>query len=174
MIPADDTPWRGKPAGLIEGLRRTYMAMTPARLPVELKRLAERLDEPPPRTRRDGKVALVAQADGDGRALATALLEESDFQVIECASAEATLAVLVNEAENTSFLLADVDLAGERDAESLTRVVRVLWPDVHVAVASLEEAERPCIDADGVTRLSRPWRGLDVLIEAERALARAA
>lgn len=173
MIQADTAPWRPREDGIVGSLRQAYQAMTPQEMPDELRRVVARLEEASS-TPSDGRLALIAQADQDGRARAAALLEEAEFDVIECASAEAALAVLVNEADRASFLLADRELAGERDAEALTSVVRLLWPQVHVAAATLGAEEARHLDPNGVARLSRPWRGLDLLVEAERAMARVA
>lgn len=174
MILADDTPWRSRRGSLVDALRGAYRAMVPDEMPTELKRLVARLDDPEARRESGAPLALVAEADGEHRALATALLEETDLRVVECASAEAALAVLVNESDSTVFLLADSELAGDRDAEALATAVRMLWPRIHVAVASQGPEAHRRIDPSGVVRLSRPWRGLDVLVEAERALSRVA
>jgi CheY-like chemotaxis protein len=174
MILAERAPWQPRAEGLLESLKHAYEEMTIKEVPAELSRVAAQLDNPDRRREPQARLALVAEADVEHRALATALLEETDLAVVECASAEAALAVLVNESHRTVFLLADQQLAGARGAQSLATTVRLLWPTVHVAVASEAGGAARRTDEAGVARLSRPWRGLDLLFEAERALEQAA
>jgi DNA-binding NtrC family response regulator len=116
------------------------------------------------------RIALVVEQDDDTRALAAALLEETELRVIECTDAEAALDVLRRDGERVAFVFADEALAGPHDGRDLARSVAAQWPHVHVVLTTSEiqaAAELPA----GVRALRKPWRGLDVLLAAERAVA---
>ena len=59
--------------------------------------------------------ALVVEDDPMQREMIGLLLEESDFDVIECESAEAAELVLQRVADSLVLLMTDVDLAGHMD-----------------------------------------------------------
>jgi CheY-like chemotaxis protein len=120
----------------------------------------------------DRRIALVVESDDDARALAAALLEETELGVIECTDAERALDILQHQGERVAFVFADEALAGRRDGRDLARSVATLWPHVHV-VLTTSDMRRAEDLPDGVRALRKPWRGLDVLLEAERAVAAA-
>lgn len=113
------------------------------------------------------RVALVVEDDADARDLAVALLEETDLDVVTCESAEAALAVLETRGDDVAMLFTDVRLAGAMDGLSLADAATRRWPSVRVVVTSGygDDGRLP----DRATYMGKPWRALDVLMQAERA-----
>lgn len=115
-------------------------------------------------------VALVVEDDTEVRHLAVALLEETDFVVVEASSAEEALDYFRDHAEQVGFLFADVRLPCLMSGVDLARAVRVKWPWVRMVLTSgapLDDSSQP-VPRD-VRFMPKPWRALDVLVEAERA-----
>jgi DNA-binding NtrC family response regulator len=119
------------------------------------------------RTDSHAPIALVVEDDAAVRDLATAVLEETDLGVIACESAEDALSVLEREDVTVALLFADVRLPGEMDGLSLAEAVGRRWPDVRVVVTS--GAARDVALPDRAVFMQKPWRALDVLVQAERA-----
>ena len=113
------------------------------------------------------RVALVVEDDAAVRDLATAVLEETDLGVIACESAEAALSVLERADVRVALLFADVRLPGAMDGISLAEAVGRRWPDVRVVVTS--GSDRDARLPDQAVYMQKPWRALDVLVQAERA-----
>jgi CheY-like chemotaxis protein len=116
------------------------------------------------------RVALVVEDDPEVRALAETLLEETELEVVGCDSAEAALSVLQARGGDVALVFADIRLAGEMDGLQLARAVATLWPRARLVVTSGHGLERPELPAEAVF-IAKPWRPLDVLVEAERAAA---
>ncbi|GJE49661.1 hypothetical protein GOFOIKOB_2698 [Methylobacterium tardum] len=116
------------------------------------------------------RVALVVEDDPEVRALAETLLEETELEVVGCDSAEAALSVLQARGGDVALVFADVRLAGEMDGLQLARAVATLWPRARLVVTSGHGLERPELPSEAVF-IAKPWRALDVLVEAERAAA---
>lgn len=114
------------------------------------------------------RVALVVEDDADTRDLAVALLEETELDVLTCESAEAALGVLETRGEEVAMLFTDVRLAGRMDGLSLAAAVTRRWPAVRVVVTSGygDQGRVP----DAATYVDKPWRALDVLMQADRAV----
>jgi DNA-binding NtrC family response regulator len=112
--------------------------------------------------------ALVVENDELQRSLVTALLEESDMNVIQCESAEAAILVLDRSGDRVSMLFVDVDLAGPMDGIELAAIAKAQFPDLHVIVTSgaLRLRRLP----DGTTFMAKPWSPIDVLIEAQKSI----
>jgi DNA-binding NtrC family response regulator len=113
--------------------------------------------------------ALVVEDDDEQRFLSATLFEESDFDVIECASAEAALAVLQEKQDNVTLVFTDVALAGRMDGVDFANAVHAERPEVAVIVTSGVAGERVSDLANGVAFMPKPWRALDLLVWAERA-----
>lgn len=153
-------------AAMLQGF---YRDLLDRGVPEHLASLVHKLSDDAPGLDRDARrIALVVEANDEERALAAALLEETDLAVAECRSAEAALMLLRDRGERIAFVLIDEGLAGPRDGNDLARATATLWPHVHV-VLTTSDAEVAADVPDGVRSLRKPWRGLDVLIEAERA-----
>lgn len=112
-------------------------------------------------------IALVVEDDADVRDLATAVLEETDLGVIACDSAEEAMSVLERGDVTVALLFADVRLPGAMDGVSLARAVGRRWPEARMVVTSgaAHEGTLP----DRAVFMQKPWRALDVLVQAERA-----
>ncbi|WP_375456397.1 response regulator [uncultured Methylobacterium sp.] len=124
--------------------------------------------EPPAAAPRRARVALVVEDDPGVRALAEALLEESELSVVGCDSAEAALAVLQARGGEVALVFADIRLAGAMDGLQLAHAVATLWPRARLVVTSGHCVGRPEIPPEAVF-IQKPWRPFQVLVEAERA-----
>jgi DNA-binding NtrC family response regulator len=111
--------------------------------------------------------ALVVEDDRDQRELVSLLLEECDMAVIQCETAESAEAVLERVGENLSMIFTDGRLAGAMSGAELAELAKHRFPDLVVIVTSGSEA--PALPA-GAMFMQKPWRALDILREAERAL----
>lgn len=115
-------------------------------------------------------VALIVEDDPDVRDLAAALLEETELNVVEVGTAEAALDCLQERGGEVAMMFADVRLPGEMDGVQLAKAASKLWPTVRIVLTSgdpgIELSDLP----EGVTFMPKPWRGLDVLVQAERAV----
>jgi len=113
-------------------------------------------------------MALVVEDDQNQADLVGALLEEADFQVVEVASGEEALACLHDHAHDIALLYADLRLGRSIDGIDLARAVSINWPWIRLIVTSGDPEE----DFDQLPETARfmrkPWRALDLLVEAER------
>ena len=116
------------------------------------------------------RIALVVEDDPDVRSLAATLIEETDLDVVEEDSAEAALAYLKANARSVALLFADIRLR-RMDGVELARIVKRDWPWIRVLVTSGNPGDRLGDLPRGAKYMQKPWRALDVLIEAERAAA---
>lgn len=116
------------------------------------------------------RIALIVEDDFEVRGLAAALLEETDLRVVETSSAEEALDYLRMHAEQVAFLFADVRLPCLMSGVDLARTVRDEWPWVRTVLTSGEPLEERFRDVPRNVRfMPKPWRALEVLMEAERA-----
>ncbi|MBM1169671.1 response regulator [Microvirga arabica] len=117
------------------------------------------------------RVALVVENNKDLRALAVALLEETDLRVVEASSAEQAVQYLCYNAGDVAFLFSDVKLPCVMDGVDLARTVRLKWPWIRTVLTS---DAPPANDLDKALRhvrfMQKPWLPLSVLMEAERAV----
>ena len=116
------------------------------------------------------RIALVVEDDPDVRSLAATLIEETDLDVVEEDSAEAARAFLKANARSVALLFADIRLR-RMDGVELARIVKRDWPWIRVLVTSGNPGDRLGDLPRGAKYMQKPWRALDVLIEAERAAA---
>ena len=69
-----------------------------------------------------------------------------------------------------AMIFADIRLQGTMDGVQLAKAACTLWPTVRIVLrsgaASASLKDLPAC----VTFMPKPWRGLDVLVEAEKAL----
>ena len=114
--------------------------------------------------------ALVVEDDPMQREMIGLLLEESDFDVIECESAEAAELVLQDAGGSVVLLMTDVELAGHMTGVELAYVARKYNPDLDVIVTSGKPLPRPL--PQGVQYWSKPWAPLDVIRLAEQTAYR--
>ncbi len=119
------------------------------------------------------RLAIVVEDDLDDRHLAAALLEETDLLVVEADSAEEALDYLRENAQKVALVFADVRLPCIMDGVDLARSISSNWPWIKVILTSGSPAERFDDLPNAVSYMPKPWRALDVLVEAERAMHRA-
>ncbi|ANY83993.1 response regulator receiver protein (plasmid) [Microvirga ossetica] len=116
-------------------------------------------------------VALIVEDDPDVRDLAAALLEETDLDVVEVESADAAVAYLQERGGEVAMMFADVRLPpGDMDGVQLAKAACTLWPTIRIVLTSGDPGAVSDGLPDGVTFMPKPWRGLDVLVEAEKAV----
>ncbi len=113
--------------------------------------------------------ALVVEDDPMQREMISLLLEESDFDVIECESAEAAEIVLRRMGRALALVMTDISLAGAMDGVSLAHIARRYNPKLEVIVTSGSPLPRPL--PQGAQYWSKPWAPLDVIRMAERKSA---
>jgi len=114
------------------------------------------------------RVALVVEDDVDLRFLAVALLEETDLRVEEASSAEEALQYLRAHADEVGLLFTDVRLPCLMSGLDLARTVRLKWPWVRTILTSGAPLEGKDDLPREVRFMPKPWRALDVLVEAEK------
>jgi CheY-like chemotaxis protein len=118
------------------------------------------------------RVALIVEADEELRALAVALLEETDLRVVEASSAEGALQYLRFNAGDVAFLFSDVKLPCVINGVDLARTVRLKWPWIRTVLTSGVPLDEDLDMALWQVRfMPKPWRALEVLVEAEKAAA---
>ena len=113
-------------------------------------------------------LALIVEDDDNQRALLSMLLEESDMEVLDCASAEAAVSVLDRIGESVCFLFTDVKLARAMSGAALAAKAKERFPQMDVVVTSGSLPPELPGDAKFVPK---PWRALDILREAQRAIS---
>ncbi|MEE1614024.1 response regulator [Microvirga sp. CF3016] len=115
-------------------------------------------------------LALIVEDDRVVRDLAAALLEETPLDVVEVESAEAALECLQECGGEVAMLFADIRLPGSMDGVQLAKATCTLWPTIRVVLTSGAVADELDDLPECVTFMPKPWRGLDVLIQAEKAI----
>ncbi|MBQ0823855.1 response regulator [Microvirga terrae] len=115
-------------------------------------------------------LALIVEDDPDVRALAAVLLDETPLDVVEVESAEAALQCLQERGGEVAMMFADVRLPGEMDGVQLARATCKLWPTIRIVLTSGDPDAQENDLPDCVTFMPKPWRGLDVLVQAEKAI----
>ncbi|WP_246205845.1 response regulator [Microvirga arsenatis] len=109
-------------------------------------------------------IALIVEDDNELRALAVALLEETDLRVVEASSGEEALHCLKYLAGDVVFLFADVRLPCFMSGVDLARTVRLKWPWIRTVLTSgapLEEDLDKTLTQ--VRFMPKPWRALESL-----------
>jgi CheY-like chemotaxis protein len=112
--------------------------------------------------------ALIVEDDPIQREMISLLLEESDYDVISCESAEAAEAVLTRTGGRLVLLMTDVQLAGRMNGIELAHIAKQRNPRLNVVVTSGRPLSQPL--PEDTKFWSKPWAPLDVLREAEIAL----
>ena len=113
--------------------------------------------------------ALIVEDDPMQREMIALLLEESEYNVIQCESAEAAALVLDKCSNSLALLMTDVGLAGRMNGVELAHVARQRNPRLDVIVTSARQLEQPL--PEGVKFWPKPWSALDILREAASAAA---
>lgn len=115
-------------------------------------------------------LALIVEDDPDVRALAAVLLEETPLDVVDVECAEAALDCLKERGGEVAMMFADVRLPGTMDGVQLAKAACKLWPTVRVVLTSGDPGAVSEELPDCVTFMPKPWRCLDVLVQAEKAI----
>jgi CheY-like chemotaxis protein len=110
--------------------------------------------------------ALIVEDDPMQREMICLLLEESDYDVIQCESAEAAQFVLERNGGSLWLMITDVKLAGQMDGIELAHIAKEHVPDLEVIVTSGKPLRQAL--PEGAKLWSKPWVPLDVIREAER------
>jgi DNA-binding NtrC family response regulator len=113
--------------------------------------------------------ALVVEDEEEQRYLSATLLEESEFDVVECESAEAAIEVIKEKGDQVALVFTDVHLAGAMDGVDLAKVLHDELPEVSVIVTSGQGGAKLSELPPGVDFVRKPWRAIDLLIKAEKA-----
>lgn len=114
--------------------------------------------------------ALIVEDDPMQREMICVLLEESNYNVIQCESAEAAELVLDKFSGTLVLMITDVSLAGRMNGVELAHIAASRNPQLDVVVTSGRALPEPL--PQGVKFWSKPWAALDVLREAEWAQTR--
>ncbi|MGC2776050.1 MAG: response regulator [Bradyrhizobium sp.] len=115
--------------------------------------------------------ALIVEDDPTQREMIALLLEESDYHVITCESAEAAELVLSKPGLRVVLLMTDVNLAGRMSGVELAHIARARHPHINIVVTSGRPLSQPL--PGNAKFWAKPWAPLDVLREAEVTLERA-
>ena len=116
------------------------------------------------------RIALIVEDNAELRTLAATLLEEAEFEVVEVGSGEEALHYLYHHAEEVAFLFADVRLPYLLSGVDLAHRVQLKWPWIRTVLTSGAPLEGDLYEAPkDVQFMPKPWRALDVLVEAEKA-----
>ncbi len=113
--------------------------------------------------------AVVVEDEEEQRYLSATLLEESEFDVVECDSAEAAIEVIKEKGDDVALVFTDMQLAGEMDGVDLAKAVHEERPGVSVIVTSGQGGAKLSELPPGVDFVKKPWRAIDLLIKAEKA-----
>jgi DNA-binding NtrC family response regulator len=114
--------------------------------------------------------AIVVEDEPAVRELAAVLLEESEFEVIECESAEEAVAALADD-DRIALIFTDIKLPGRMDGIALAQIVEACRPEVSVIVTSAGAGARARELPSSVRYMPKPWTALDVLMAAEEVRA---
>jgi CheY-like chemotaxis protein len=115
-------------------------------------------------------LALIVEDDPEVRALAAVLLEETPLDVVEVESAEAALNCLQDRGGEVAMMFADVRLPGEMDGVQLAKAACTLWPTIRIVLTSGDPGAGLADLPGCVTFLPKPWRGLEVLVQVDKAI----
>ena len=109
-------------------------------------------------------IALIVENDAPQREVISILLEESDYVVMECQSAEAAELVLRELGDGLTLLITDVNLAGRMNGVELAFVAREHNQNLDIIVTSGRPLRQPL--PDGAKFWAKPWAPVDILREA--------
>jgi CheY-like chemotaxis protein len=104
--------------------------------------------------------ALVVEDDEDQRSLVSLLLEESELNVVECATAQEAADAIEHLDHDLDIVIADVNLEGGHTGLEVVALARRRFPNCKVFITT--GGARPSLPRD-VVFLQKPWRSLDLL-----------
>jgi DNA-binding response OmpR family regulator len=112
---------------------------------------------------------VVVEDDPDIRNLAAAVLEESDVDVVEFATAEDAAVYVREHGHEIAALFANVQLPGPMNGMELARSVHAGWPEIALIVTSGSGQDHLDRLPHGARFMQKPWRPLEVMIAVEKA-----
>ena len=112
---------------------------------------------------------MVVEDDALQSSLAATLLEEANFEVIECSTAEEAVAVIKRRDERVSLVFTDINLGNGMDGLDLASLVMENYPRATVIVTSAHVRGRNRQLAKQTYFMPKPWVPLNLLMAAERA-----
>jgi CheY-like chemotaxis protein len=112
--------------------------------------------------------ALIVDADTQQRELIGTLLEETGLEVFGVASSEEAVNMLRVNAYKIVLIVAAMNLPSFMDGVRLANYAQQ-WPWIRVVVTSYEQSEEP--PPHPTVAMHEPWLPLNMLIQAEKAIA---
>jgi CheY-like chemotaxis protein len=152
-------------------LSRIYEDLITEGVPDHLAAFVERLEatragaSPAPRP-----VALVVEDELLVRQLAATVLGELGLEIVEAETGEEAMTFMEERGGDVALVFADVRLPGSLDGIDLADRIGLRWPHARVVVTSGASGDRVRSLPGNVTFLPKPWRSLDVVAEARRAV----
>ncbi len=114
------------------------------------------------------RTVLVVEDDPDVRSLAAALLEETEFDVVEVENGDKALDYLGRHAPEVAVVFTDVTMPGRVDGLELARTAAARWPWVKAVITSGDRGRARDLPPSA-TFMPKPWRALDVLMAVDKA-----
>jgi CheY-like chemotaxis protein len=115
-------------------------------------------------------VVLVVDDEAMLRFLATDVLEENGFQVLEAEDARAALKVLANHPD-VRVLFTDVNMPGALDGLDLAREAHARWPDIKLVITSGRPRPADKDIPDDGRFVAKPYSPDSLVGEIRKALA---
>jgi two-component system, response regulator PdtaR len=119
------------------------------------------------------QVVVVAEDDALVRMLATDVLVQAGFEVIEAENADGALAILQSRGATIDVLFTDVQMPGAMDGLQLAHHVHHRWPAIGVLVASGRATPALAALPPGSRFLAKPYRLGQVVAQVQELAAAA-
>jgi len=97
-------------------------------------------------------------------------MEEAKLDVLEVESAEAAVDFLQGRGGDVAMIFADIRLQGTMNGVQLAKATCTLRPTIRIVLTSGAASASPENLPECVNFMPKPWRGLYVLVEAEKAI----
>lgn len=112
--------------------------------------------------------ALVVEDDPFLREMVCTILEEAieEPKIIECATAEAAVAVLDRKGPEIDLLITDIELAGIMTGIELAQIAKRRLSNIHIIVTS--GRIKPDVLPPDAAFLPKPWRPLELIQHLNR------
>jgi CheY-like chemotaxis protein len=112
--------------------------------------------------------ALVVEDDPYLREMVCMIIEEAieEPQIIECATAEAAVAVLDRKGSEIDLLITDIQLAGIMTGVELAQIAKRRFSSIHVIVTS--GRVKPDVLPPDAAFLPKPWKPLELIQQLHR------
>ena len=114
-------------------------------------------------------IVLIVEDETLIRMIAVETFQDDGFSVLEAHDAASALEICAAGAP-FQLLFTDINMPGEMDGVDLAEHLRRSHPSLRIIITSALPASRP-VDGLPATFIAKPYRGLDVCVEARRLLA---